>query len=156
MNMNIREAHINDIDQLIILNKKLYENEFDLYDKTIDVSYAISEKEHDYFKNSIKNPDKFVFIAENENVAGFISGGIIPKDDFQKDIKIVLLESMFVLPDHRGKGIGKAMLLELEKWSKSKGANVIRTRVSAKNKRKIDFDEKEGFEKYEIILEKKL
>lgn len=63
---------------------------------------------------------------------------------------------MFVEEEYRSKGIGKSLREEFYNWAEDSGASIIRSRVSAKNQRKIDFDKKEGFEEYEIILEKKV
>lgn len=58
----------------------------------------------------------------------------------------IYLEDLYVKPDYRGKGIGKALLLELIKLAKKRNCGRVEWAVLDWNKPAIDFYEKLGAE----------
>lgn len=59
---------------------------------------------------------------------------------------------MYVIPEHRGKGINKAILRELTTWSKAQGITELRLDVYSANAIAIKAYEKAGFEKLFIHM----
>jgi GNAT superfamily N-acetyltransferase len=59
---------------------------------------------------------------------------------------------MFTLPEYRGKGVNKAIIESLGKWSISKGLNEMRLTVYNDNHPAIKAYEKAGFKKHIIEM----
>ncbi len=57
------------------------------------------------------------------------------------------VKRMFVRPDFRGKGMGKAMLARLAEYARSKGANVLRLETGIYEVEAIGLYERWGFER---------
>ncbi|MFC1679152.1 GNAT family N-acetyltransferase [Elusimicrobiota bacterium] len=56
--------------------------------------------------------------------------------------KIVIL---YVVPEHRGKGIAAKLKQEGESWLRSQGVKKVITEIDAKNERMLDINKKAGF-----------
>ena len=63
---------------------------------------------------------------------------------------------MYVLPEYRGKGVNKAVLDALEKWSVSHGINVMQLEVYSQNSPAIRAYEKAGFNSTVIEMRKNM
>lgn len=59
---------------------------------------------------------------------------------------------MYVVPEHRGRGVNKAILQELTAWSKAKGITELRLDVYSENIIAVNAYEKAGFKKLHIQM----
>jgi GNAT superfamily N-acetyltransferase len=85
--------------------------------KLLDAGLAVTDGEDHAFYDQFNKLDgiKFVVLAKiGEEAVG--CGAIKWFDDHSMEVK-----RMFVQPAHRGKGIAKGILSELEKWSRELG-----------------------------------
>jgi len=105
----------------------------------------------------IKKDDGCALIAVKDNkVVGYIIGGITYVEYYRNIDIIAEAESMFILEENRGSGVGKKLLQEFTKWCKHKNVNRVKAVASSQNKRAIEFYRREGFEDYDLVLEKDL
>ena len=134
--MFIREMDRSDIERVRVIAFDTWRDTYskfipeDIQDRVLKDAYS-NEKMDNRFKSSLN------LVAENnEEIIGyaFFSGNLSDKD--------VYLESLYVHPDHQGKGLGKQLLLTgLEKF---KNPTTVSLAVYQGNPN-ISFYEREGF-----------
>ena len=101
-------------------------------------------------------PAKYL-LAAFEKESGVLCGsllGVVFEDICDTCQPILLVENVAVLPEYQGKGVGKRMFEEIEKWGKSMDCH-YEILVSG-NQRKgahqfyhaLGFEEVKGFKKY--------
>jgi ribosomal protein S18 acetylase RimI-like enzyme len=152
MEVQIKKASIDNLKAIINLNQKLFDNEYKNFDKTLDCSWPAKNKK--YFKESIKGKDTLALVViMGEEVVGYAIGRIRKARDSRKIFKIAELENIFVLPECRSKGIGCSLCEKFFKWADEKGIKRAKVRVSAKNKRAIEYYKKCGFSDHDLVLE---
>jgi ribosomal protein S18 acetylase RimI-like enzyme len=157
MDITIRTATLEDLKNIQDLHHKLCIKEADEFDPTVNKEYPLKEEGRKYFEGRITKDDSCAFMAMKDGEAvGYLVGGIVKEDDYRNNIKIAEVENMYVLESHRSKGIGKNLFEEFIKWAKESGAERVMVVASAQNDRAIEFYEREGFEKYDIVLEKEI
>ncbi len=106
------------------------DNEFSIPKLTLD----LADKTIEYY-----------FIVYNEKHVGFIKIKTNESSDFSKD-SFIEIEKIYVLPEYNGKGIGKFVLQEVIRRSKSKKIKSIFLSVIDTNLKAIAFYKKAGFE----------
>jgi len=152
--MEIRTASMKDVDAIIELSSQLCINEHNFYDNTVDVDFPI--KNQDQFKKNMRNGFGLAIVAINMGkIEGYLIGSISETEDYRNLDQIAEIDSMFVKPNIRSKGVGEEMMNRFIQW-----ANVqvkrVKVVVSAKNNRGIKFYRKAGFVDHEIVLEMKI
>lgn len=66
------------------------------------------------------------------------------------------LAELFVVPDARGKGLGRALMAACEGWSRGLGHKLLMVGVLAHNSRAIRSYEGAGFSPYTLLLRRYL
>lgn len=139
------------------MNYKLCKKEKEDFDENINANYSKSLESKKYFRQKITKKSNFAFVAIDGNkVVGYIAGGLIKIEDYMKHCKLAEVENMFILEDYRRKGVGKRLMDEMFKWCKSNGIERIRVIASFQNILGINFYKREGFNEYNLVLEKGL
>jgi hypothetical protein len=67
----IRKAMLNDIDDIIKLNKTLFDLEYDNFDNTLDTNRPMSNEGINYYKESIINDITLVAVYNN-TIVGYL------------------------------------------------------------------------------------
>lgn len=157
MEFIIKIATINDLAVIQELNLKLFEKEYTEFDDTLDCGWTFGEDGESYFKKHITEDDSCVFVAFIHNlVIGYLAGGLAEKDPSRVLPKFAELESMFVLDEYRGQGVGKKLYETFVDWCKQKGVGRLRVIASCQNISGINFYRKNSFLDYDLILETKI
>ncbi len=97
-----------------------------------------------------------LFIAEiDETVIGFASGELREGSPAFDARTWAAVEDVFVLPEYRSRGIGRALISACREWALDKGANGITLQVAARNDRARRFYGELGFREISVyqILE---
>ena len=141
-----------------LIFRKPTENDLDALDK---VMLVISDKSADKEKakklvGSINaDPQKYLLVAED--AAGTICGsllGVVFEDICGDCRPILLIENVAVLPEYQGKGVGRAMFEEIERWGKEMDCHYeilvsgMQRTGAHKFYEALDFQEVKGFKKY--------
>lgn len=157
MEIEIRKATIDDLEDIRKLNHELCKKEVKEFDSTIDADWPLGKAGEDYFKERIEKKNGCVFVAvDGGKVVGYLAGGIVEREDYRKNIKIAEAENMFVIESYRGDKLGARLFESFVEWCKECNIKRIKTVASAGNSRAIDFYRREGFEDYDLVLEKEL
>ena len=156
MEFEIRLATIENLEEIQRLSKLQFENELhNGFDTTLNSEWSFSEDGENYYKKSIIEDDRCVFVAFVDNkVIGYLEGEINESGSNRALSKLGELNYMFISEECRGMGIGANLHQAFVGWCKQKGVVRLRTEASAKNSSAINFYRKNGFVDYDLILEK--
>ncbi len=107
--------------------------------------YIVTEVEIEEAVQRIKNTkaeDLFLMVAEDDEkqVRGFIWA--YRKENQQDSIMIL---SLYITEEFRGRGIATQLKQQLEEWCKSKGINTIHTTTHYNNHSMLELNQKLGY-----------
>ncbi len=162
MEIKIRPATINDLEDIKKLNAMLFQNEYDNFDQTLDLKWPFGQEADDYFKKRIAGDGCALIACIDDKTVGYLAGGFhqfgpfpgMAESSYRTLPNFSELENMCVVEEHRGKGIGTKLCQEFLTWSKAKGAVRMSVLASANNPETVNFYRKNGFIDYDLILEK--
>ena len=127
--ITVREATLEDLDVLLIMEQGVVtaERPFDSSLKNEGVKY------YD-IKDLINSPESSLVVATvNEQVVASGYATIRESKEYVLYSKYAYLGFMYVLPEHRGKGINALILKALSSWSKSQNVTNLKLDVYIKN-----------------------
>lgn len=149
----VRPAITDDLDLLLTFEQAIIEAERP-FDSTIRTGTDV----HYYdLAALISSPDAEVLVAELESE--IIASGyarIEVSDSYLKHPKHSYLGFMYVVPEHRGKGVNKMIVAALEGWSRSRGVSEMRLEVYAENAVALKAYEKSGYGPVTLLMRKEL
>ena len=97
----------------------------------------------------------FLFVAlAGGRTVGFISGELREGSPTFLPKTWASVDDVFVEPDHRNLGMGRALLRSVEAWAKERGTSGVSLQVAAANARARKFYEELGFREisvYEVL-----
>jgi len=100
------------------------------------------------FKNILTDKNILLFVAEADGLLGYIMGYVHPA--FYANGLIAWVEELYVVPETRGAGIGRALMCAFETEVQPRGCKL----VSLSTRRAGDFYEALGYEKSAIYYKK--
>src|SRR5688572_28660263 len=138
----IRQANVDDLQLLLEFEQAIIESERP-FDETIrcgpDVHYYDLEA-------LLASPDAEVVVAElDSEIIGSGYARIENAESYIKHRKHSYLGFMYVVPEHRGKGINKKIVEALEAWTRSRGVTEMKMDVYSENSVAIRAYEKSGY-----------
>ena len=146
--ITIRKAIPSDLPRLLELEQALIEAERS-YDPTIQpppIRYYDLEA-------MLANPDLLLLVAEEESsIIGTGYTRINPAKPFLSHEKQAYFGFMYVIPDHRGKGINGMIMAGLKDWVRSRGITECRLDVYVPNTTALRAYEKMGFSPYSLEM----
>jgi ribosomal protein S18 acetylase RimI-like enzyme len=153
--MKIRKATPKDAKAIEIMLDKLAKEGISLHRGALKKQTAGWEtvKSVAKIRKQMKSKRFIYFVAEKDKkIIGFIGGELMraPKttEGYASDL--------YVYPEYRKQSIGKKLMAEFAKWTKSRGCNWMSLLVYTRNKKGIKFYEKLGFENVVEIRKKKI
>ena len=117
---------------------------------------ADKEKAKKLVKKINADPQKYLLAAEDMDT-GTLCGsllGVVFEDICGDCRPILLIENVAVLPEYQGKGVGRAMFEEIERWGKEMDCHYeilvsgMQRTGAHKFYEALDFFEVKGFKKY--------
>ena len=97
----------------------------------------------------------FLFIAEHEGrVVGFVSGELRESSPTFRSKMWASVDDVFVEPDYRNLGVGRALVEGVKSWARERDADGISLQVAAANERARKFYRDLGFREvsvYEVL-----
>ena len=121
--MEIRKLTESDYDMVVELYKEL--DEFHV--KARPDYFVHREKQEIYpkdaFVHNLSHPGVLQLGAfENEQLVGVVRASLWEESGMVKDVNTVCLDTIYVLPAYRRKGIAKRLFADVESWAKEQGA----------------------------------
>ena len=145
MKVKIREAKIEDYDSLLPLFREVHEfHVFRRPDLYIENPVPVEREE---FISQIDDHKQHVFVAhEGAEMYAFVvmSEEEVTANSFVKARKVLVVNSLGVSGDHRGKGIGKMMMEFALEYGKKLEVDSVELGVSESNQSAIRFYEAVG------------
>jgi GNAT superfamily N-acetyltransferase len=155
MNCTIIKATQKDKFILQGFNQKLCQLEFDNYDATIDPKFALSTTGEECFTRRINDGSAFLAVVD-EVIVGYLTASINKMEEYRFPGTLATIESIFIVDDFRGVGIGSKLIEYFRCWAKEKKATRLRVTASSKNVHAIEIYKKSGFELHDIVLEQNI
>lgn len=157
MSIQIREYLDSDEPEIRSCIKVLkeYESQFDPDYRTDDDSIDLLFREN----NANVQKGGAIYVAlSGATIIGFVSLSLENKNDelILKKVDSVYISDLVVLPEHRGRGVGKLLLQKVEEFAKSRRINYLKLILFANNAGAKKFYEREGFRDYEITMTRDL
>jgi GNAT superfamily N-acetyltransferase len=151
--ITIRPAEISDLDILLDFEQAIIETE-----RPFDVTIRDGDDVHYYdLAALIDSPDAEVVVAEiDSKVVGSGSARIDEADVYLKHRTYSYLGFMYVVAEHRGKGVNKKVIEALEEWSRLRGVKELRLEVYVDNAGAVKAYEKAGYKELTVWMRKEL
>lgn len=141
----IRTAEPDDVPALVASVSGLFAEDGARHDPHADSSWPLNEG-GDYYAGLVDASDALVLLAHRqERVLGHLVGRLSPVDPLRPTVCGAELESMRVVPEARGGGVGSALVSRFLGWATEHGVNEVRVRAFAANTRALDFYHRWGF-----------
>lgn len=149
----VRPAKLEDLELLLAFEQAMIEAERP-FDETIRKG---SDVRYYDLKGLISSPEAEVVVAElNSELIATGYARLKSAEPYYEHDKYSYLGFMFVVPEHRGKGVNKMIIDALESWSLSQRANVIELEVFAENGSAVKAYEKSGYKGLMLTMRKNL
>ncbi len=129
------------------------------YDPVYTVSSEAERTMRRFLADLTSSSHTFLFVATSgegpdAKTIGFISGELREGSPTFHPKTWASVDDVYVTPEYRSRGIGKAFIERVKYWSKDKGANGVSLQVAAANGRGRSFYQNLGFREvsvYEIL-----
>lgn len=152
-----REATATDIPRLQELNSQLFQEDgHRALDYNLDYDWSKSEDGAEFYNHMVTSDNCLALVAEHDNeILGYLCGEAKQHSTI-RPITVTDLEDMYVVPEHRSRGIGAELISRFLKWSRTQGAKRVQVTTYCTNVKGIDFYKRNGFSEYSITLENNL
>ena len=155
--MHIRKATKKDLKALVELSVQLmaeHERKFPTFEKLAKDFRAQQMK---YFKNVISKRIGAFFVAiENGKIIGMILGKEEKNLPIFAETRIGQVVAFYVLPEFRGKGVGRKLFAEMKKWFRKKGFRTVGLNFISKNTKVKKLYKELGFRLYQEIWRQRI
>lgn len=162
MDYAIKKASVNNLDEIIVLYKKLSDCMTKMQQDYMELSERdfgyFNEENRKYFERVLESEDDAIFLAiVNEKVVGFIHACKRDKDfDFDLE-QYCYIPYYYVDETHRNYSLNLNLYTEAEKWAKEKGLRYICSDVDGGNELSLKLQVKFcGMKPYKIRLAKEI
>lgn len=153
----IRKATIDDFEQILSLNSKLFLEEKECYDKTLNEEWPESQSAADYYQAVIDEHYSCCFVAEaNSKVVAHATALIRDSYNCRIPDKHLLINFVYVVPEFRKQGIATSILEAMVEWAKCNDLEIIKINTYSKNEKAQRLYKKLGFDDYHVSLEKRI
>ena len=149
--MKIKAATKKDLKKIVELDRKICIDS-EKFDPLIKAGKFERRNVRELFK--MKN-SKVFFAMEDEKVTGYVLGWI-EKKLIYNNVPAGFVSDVFVERKYRNNGIGKALMKEMMKWFKEKGARYGELHVYTGNKKAQKLYTNLGFKEYDKVMRLKI
>jgi GNAT superfamily N-acetyltransferase len=150
--MEIRLAGTDDVPAVVALSGGLFAEDGGLRDEYLDVGWPAREG-HRYYGAVLTTRDAACWVAvDGGRTIGYLVArinGPYPS----RPVKVADLESVFVEPAERGRGVGSGLVATFADWAVRHGARRMTVTAYAANERAIAFYRRHGFVPRSLSLE---
>jgi ribosomal protein S18 acetylase RimI-like enzyme len=129
--------------------------------KVSDNSIIVCEENRNYwlelvYKLLAENREALIVAEENNKIVGYLLYKLDASYPFKVKEKWAYISDLYVLPEYRRRGIGNALINQMEEIVKKSGIYKVRLLVWGENTNALEFYKKLGFKIKGFLLEKEL
>lgn len=142
--LRVRLAEERDREQIIelLMRAKRLNEEFD---PLLKLSDELQQSMIEYVNGSLKSADSVVLVVEQAGkVVGVLKADIVKRVFYDPPLE-GLIKELYILPEHRRKGVGKMLISEALRILKERGVGLITAEFPSQHKFATEFYEKMGF-----------
>ncbi len=153
MEFTIRQGTDKDFSLIQALNAALFAEDQE-NDVTLDTHWPMSVEGVEYYMKSLIDPEKLVLVAEDaqKKPLGYLIASSVNKWRYRK-IKTGEIENMYIVPNARRCGIGRALVDSMKQWLKEKKVDRVYVSMFVSNAKALGFYQATGFTLWESGLE---
>ncbi|HWP36322.1 MAG TPA: GNAT family N-acetyltransferase [Gemmatimonadales bacterium] len=85
-------------------------------------------------------------------LAGFVEASLRERPDVLPPGRMGYIEALFVAPDYRGKGVGRALLQAAERWAEACDCEIMGSDAEVGNQAGVEIHRKLGYQEAERIV----
>ena len=150
--VDVRRAGVDDVARVVNLNALLFREDSGRRDPFINQDWP-SEEGREYFAGFLTRGRYVCLLAESAGeTVGYLAGYVASGGNL-RPIEVAELESMYVLEEYRGFGVGARLVEEFRRWAEARGADRASVTAYAANVGAVRFYEKTGFRPKSLSLE---
>ena len=147
----IRSASPADAVVVARLNAGLFAEDSARHDPATDQGWPAREGAR-YFAELLGNDRATGWLAlDGDTPIGYAAARLAGPADVRPVVRAEL-ESIFVVPDRRGDGVGAALVAEFARWAGARGAEELCVTAYAANGRAVAFYERHGFVARSVVM----
>ena len=121
------------------------------YDRVYETSPGAEKTMRRFLAEVANSGYSFLFVAvAGDQTVGFISGELRQGSPTFLPKTWASVDDVFVEPEYRNRGMGRALLQSVRAWAQERGADGISLQVAAANSRGRKFYEKLGFREISV------
>ncbi|MDX6375688.1 MAG: hypothetical protein QOD98_4676 [Nocardioidaceae bacterium] len=154
--LRIRRAGPDDVDALLTISSGLWQEDAGTHDPEVMNTDWPVQHGRESFESLVNDPDRVGVLAE---VDGALAGGLVgsfPELTPFVRLREARLNSLWVLPDHRGAGVGGLLVDSFLDWARERGAPYAVVTAFAANPSAIQLYERHGFGPHTVTLRTQL
>lgn len=152
MEIEIRKFGLDEWELFQKLNHMLFFSDAD-NDDDLDLDWPYTEDGINYYKSVCEGSNGIGLVAEvNKKPVGYIAAKL-KRFGYRKS-QYVEVDNIAVLPEYRSQGIGKGLMMEVQKWAKENNATRLYVEAFFGNHRAVDFYKEFGFTEIGLQLQK--
>jgi diamine N-acetyltransferase len=146
--MLIRRTSLDDLCQMSRLSESAFRHAYAWYNTPEDMNrYVRDHFSEEQLRKEFLDLDLLYFIAvENEEIAGYIKLNLRPEEFTDCGNRPLEIARLYTKVNLTGKGIGKKLVEESERFAKKNGFDSLCLGVWQKNEKAVKFYLREGFE----------
>ncbi|PLK49568.1 GNAT family N-acetyltransferase [Uliginosibacterium sp. TH139] len=144
--ISYRQASIADIPSICALGNEVNEIHHRVWPQ-IFAPAGEAARDQAFWAKGIGAPEAETFVAERDDqVIGFVSVSMFQESgSLMQPMRYGRIGSVSVASEHRGKGVGRALMARAEEWAAKHGAIDMRLHAWAFNERAIALYEEQGY-----------
>ncbi len=150
--VSIRRAGADDVDALLTISSGLWAEDAGTHDPEVMNTDWPQQHGRASLEALVDDPDRLGLLAEIDGeLAGGLMGSYPELTPFVR-LREARLNSLWVLPDHRGSGAGAFLVEEFVTWARERGAPYAVVTAFAANQGAQRFYERQGFGSHTVTL----
>jgi len=150
--VRIRRAGAGDVDALLTVSSGLWQEDAGTHDPEVMNTDWPAQHGRVSFEALVDDPDRLGLLAEiGGELAGGLMGSYPELTPFVRQ-REARLNSLWVLPDHRGFGVGGLLVEAFLAWARERGAPYAVVTAFAANPTAIKVYERHGFGPHTVTL----
>jgi GNAT superfamily N-acetyltransferase len=143
----VRKGRLKDAVTVTELWKELHKQHVEYFPEDFSLTEGAYDMHRSWWRTCVRSRTKCAYVATlDDRIVGYLQGGLRKRPPVLKIGEEADVWDVYVDDDHRGIGIGAALMEEFFRWAREKHVNMVTLQVSPPNRKGVDFYKKLGFD----------